>query len=58
VDFPVATPAGQGTATHFGVWDTLTTGNLLYTGALAVSKTIAANNFLRFAAGELDITED
>lgn len=46
-----------GTITHFGIWDALTSGNLLYHGALTASKTIADGDTLRFASGNITITE-
>lgn len=46
-----------GTITHFGIWDASTSGNLLYHGALTASKTIADGDTLRFASGNITITE-
>jgi hypothetical protein len=46
-----------GTVTHFGIWDASTSGNLLYHGALTASKTIADGDTLRFASGNITITE-
>ena len=37
--------------THIGIWDALTAGNFLASGALAVSETIAASGSLNLAAG-------
>lgn len=56
--FPVATPAGQGTATHFGIWDAATVGNLLFRGVLTASKVIATGDRFRFGPGTLDIALD
>jgi len=39
ITFPAPT-ANWGACTHFGIWDALTTGNLLVFGALGTSKTI------------------
>lgn len=39
ITFPAPT-ANWGVCTHFGIWDALTTGNLLVFGALGTSKTI------------------
>jgi len=39
ITFP-APSANWGVVTHFGIWDALTTGNLLVFGALGTSKTI------------------
>ena len=46
-----------GTITHFGIWDASTSGNLLYHGALTAPKTIADGDTLRFASGNITITE-
>tara|TARA_R100000388_G_scaffold31784_1_gene24893 strand:+ start:394 stop:780 length:387 start_codon:yes stop_codon:yes gene_type:complete len=46
-----------GTITHFGIFDASTSGNLLYHGALTASKTIADGDTLRFASGNITITE-
>jgi len=46
-----ATPsAGWGTVTHLGVYDALTTGNLLVCKALTVSKTINSGDTVTFPA--------
>ena len=57
IEFPTAT-GSWGTVTHVGVWDSLTTGNLLFHGALTASKTIASGDVFRVPAGDLDITLD
>ncbi len=46
-----------GTVTHFGIWDASTSGNLLYHGELTASKTIADGDTLRFASGNITVTE-
>ena len=46
-----------GTITHFGIWYASTSGNLLYHGALTAPKTIADGDTLRFASGNITITE-
>lgn len=56
ITFPAATPSGWGTITHFGLFDASTAGNLIVWGALTASKTVAANDVLQFAAGQLSIT--
>jgi hypothetical protein len=53
--FPVAT-ASWGTVTHIGIFDAETTGNLLYHGVLTNSKTIATNDQLKVAAGDITVT--
>ncbi len=57
VNFP--TPSGSwGACTHFGVFDALTVGNLLYWGALTQTETPISGNAVSFPIGDLDITED
>ena len=55
VTFAVAT-ASWGTVTHFGILDSLTSGNLLYHGALTVSKTISTGDVLKITSGNLSVT--
>jgi hypothetical protein len=55
--FPAPT-AGWGIATHLGIWDALTGGNLLYYGALTVPKTINTGDEVLFGIGAIEITED
>jgi hypothetical protein len=57
VEFPVA-GASWGTITHVGIWDALSSGNLLYYGALNTPRTISADNQLVFLAGEVTVTLD
>ena len=45
-----------GTITHFGIFDALTSGNLLYHGALTVSKTISSGDVFRFATSSVSVT--
>ena len=45
------------TATHFGVWDASSNGNLLYHAALTSSRTAGDGDDLVFAAGALTITQ-
>jgi len=54
-----ATATGNWTAaTHFGIWDASSAGNLLYFGALTASKTVQNGDTASFAVGALTITED
>lgn len=55
VSFPVPT-ATWGLATHFGIYDALTIGNLLFWGALTIPKTINQSDIVTFPAGTLSIT--
>ena len=54
VEYPTAT-ASWGTITSVGVFDALTSGNLLAFGNLTASKTIGTGDVLRIPAGDLDI---
>jgi hypothetical protein len=53
--YPVAT-ANWGTVTHIGIYDASTSGNMLYFGALASSKTINSQDQFKISAGNLDVT--
>ena len=52
-----ASGGSWGTVTHFALYDALTTGNMLYYGALTASKVIADGDTLRFAIDSITITE-
>lgn len=54
-EFPQATGA-WGTITHFGIFDALTTGNLLYYGALTSSIVIASGDVFRFSTSSVSVT--
>jgi hypothetical protein len=57
ITFPEA--SGDWTAaTHFGLFDALTSGNLLAHGSLSQSKTVQSGDTASFAAGDLDISLD
>lgn len=52
-----ATPSGSwGAVTHTGIRDALTTGNLLFWGAVDASFTPTSGDTVQFAAGALDVT--
>ncbi|MFQ5479781.1 MAG: hypothetical protein ACE5DW_00700 [Thermodesulfobacteriota bacterium] len=55
--FPQAT-ASWGTVTHFAVFDALTAGNLLASGALTVSKAVGNGDTVKFDVGQLSATLD
>lgn len=55
VTFDQAT-GSWGTITHIGIWDALTTGNLLYHTPLDASKTIATGDIFKIASGSLTVT--
>lgn len=57
-DLAFDTPSATwGTVVAFGVFDALTTGNLLYWADLTDNKTINKDDTVAFAAGTLVITE-
>lgn len=41
------------TFTHISIWDAVTAGNCLFTGALAVPELVAANGVLTFPIGKI-----
>jgi hypothetical protein len=48
--------ASGATATHVAVFDAITSGNMLFYGALAASKVIATGDEVKFNAGALVLT--
>ena len=54
ITFVTAT-ANWGNVLAFGLWDHLTTGNLLMWGPLTATKTVNANDTFKFLAGALDL---
>lgn len=55
ITFPTPT-ATWGTVTHFGIYDASSGGNLLFWGALTISKTINQSDTVTFPAASLSIT--
>jgi hypothetical protein len=55
VQFPQA-GGSWGTITHFGIFDALTSGNLMYHGALTTSKVIETGDVFKIASGSLTVT--
>lgn len=55
VTFATAT-GSWGTITHMAVMDALTTGNMLWHGALGASQAITTDDILEFEAGDIDVT--
>lgn len=45
-----------GSISHIGLHDALTSGNLLWHGAMTAAKTIADGDTLEFAIGNIDLT--
>ncbi len=54
ITFATAT-ASWGDVIAFGIFDHLTTGNLLMWGPLTATKTVGANDTFKFLAGALDL---
>jgi len=57
VEFPTAT-GSWGTITHVGVFDAVSSGNLMCYATLTASKVIASGDVFRVPSGDLDITLD
>jgi hypothetical protein len=57
VTFPTAT-GNWGTISHIGIYDALTSGNLLYWGAVTQSKIITSGDTFSITTGNLTITLD
>ena len=55
ITFPTAT-GNWGTVGWIGIFDALTTGNLLYHTALDASKTIETGDIFKIASGNLSVT--
>jgi hypothetical protein len=55
VEFNAAT-GSWGTVSHFGLFDAVSSGNLLIHGALTASKVIDTGDILKIAIGDMDIT--
>jgi hypothetical protein len=58
VNFPAAAGGSSYTVTHFGVYDAATSGNLLASGALDISKAVTAGTILSFAVNDLTLQVD
>jgi len=57
IEFPTAT-GSWGSVTHVGVFDALTSGNLMAYATLTSAKTIDSGDVFRIPTGDLDITLD
>lgn len=53
-EFAAASGGNWGTITHVAVMDALTSGNVLFWGALTASRAVNDGQVFRFLAGELD----
>ena len=58
ITFPTASGGDFGVITHIGIFDALTSGNLLAHGALTSAKTISDGDTFRINSGSLTITID
>ena len=57
VDFVFPTAQGTwGTASHFGIVDAATEGNMLYWGELVTAKAMGSGDVIRFLSGGIAIT--
>lgn len=56
ITFPTAV-GSWGVITHGAILDAATLGNMLYTGALAASKTVDPGDTISFAIGALTVSE-
>ena len=56
IAFPQATANYDADVTHIGIYDASTAGNLLFHGALTVSKTVTTGDTFQINAGALTIT--
>ena len=56
VTFPTASGGNWGTITHAGVYDASSGGNLLFYGALSVSKTVTDGDTFQIADEQLTIS--
>jgi len=55
ITFPTASGGNWGTITHIAIWDSLTTGNVLFHGALTTSKVVNDGDTFLILAGNLVI---
>lgn len=56
ITFPANNGAGSVTATHIGLYDAATGGNLLYHAPLTSSKTLLVGDVLSFGIGSITVT--
>jgi len=58
ITYPANNGAGTVTATHLGIYDAATGGNLLYHSPLVTSKALLVGDVLSFGIGAITITID
>lgn len=56
ITFPTATDGTWGVATHFGIFDASSGGNLLIHGSLTESKDVGDGDTFEFVIGNLSVT--
>jgi hypothetical protein len=56
ITFPTATGGNWGVLTHAGIYDAATDGNLLFYGALTVTKTVTDGDTFQISDSQLTIT--
>ena len=56
ITFPAATDANWGTITHLAVMDAVSSGNVLFYGALTTSKNIESGDTFQITSGNLTVT--
>lgn len=56
INFPTPTGSGWGTITHASIWDASSSGNMLMSGPLSQSKSIAPGDTVRFNPGDLVVS--
>lgn len=44
------------TVTHVGIWDAVSSGNMLFNGAISPSKTVSSGDVFKFLANQLTIS--
>lgn len=58
VTFPLASPGGWGTPTHWAIFDAISGGNMLRHSPLTNPQTVAAGNNLSFPPGSIILNQD
>lgn len=58
ITFPTASGGNWGTVSHFGIFDLVSGGNMLYHNSLTASKTINDGDTATIGIGALSVSED
>lgn len=56
IDFPTATANWSATATHYGIFDASSAGNMIFWDALDENKTVTNGDTLKFPIGDISIS--